>query len=260
MGRGEAQVFLQLRLALAFPFPLHKCQASGRAGRQADGSSSISRRLAPTCRRSLVSCLPLSLSLPFPLFWLTLFAASWRRAQAHFEVYEATAATAAARGIWIGGDKANFLNRLSWKFCSFSASSQLSWGGAELRRAELCGLSHIERQRRHLRKKNQRNDVKSSAVAVAVAVAIAWPKSKSKLSPSIIKTSQKYQYVYVCVCVFNCYLVHLVSQGLLSLSWRIFCPIQIRNMFQTFNKSQVKPFVANNKWGKQQKQQHKQLQ
>lgn len=59
----------------------------------------------------------------------------------------------------------------------------------------MCGLSHIERLERHLRNKNQRNDVKSSAVAVA----IAWPKSKSKLSPSIIKTSQK--FLYVCVCV-----------------------------------------------------------
>lgn len=66
-------------------------------------SSSISRRLAPTCRRSLVSCLPLSISLTLSLS-LTLFAASWRRAQAHFEVYEAAAAAAAmaaaaARGI-----------------------------------------------------------------------------------------------------------------------------------------------------------------
>lgn len=67
---GKAQVFLQLRLALAFPFPLHKClgkKAGSGRGREQGASSSISRRLAPTCRRSLVSCLPLPLRPSFSL-------------------------------------------------------------------------------------------------------------------------------------------------------------------------------------------------
>lgn len=78
-----AQVFLQLRLALAFPFPLHKCQAGKRAA-----VPSVAAWRPLVADHWFPACHFLSLSL-------TLFAASWRRAQAHFEVYEAAAAAAA---------------------------------------------------------------------------------------------------------------------------------------------------------------------
>lgn len=91
------QVFLQLRLALAFPFPLHKCQAGKGAA-----VPSVAAWRPLVADHWFPACLPLSISLTLSLS-LTLFAASWRRAQAHFEVYEAAAAAAAmaaaARGI-----------------------------------------------------------------------------------------------------------------------------------------------------------------
>lgn len=89
-----AQVFLQLRLALAFPFPLHKCQAGKGAA-----APSVAAWRPLVADHWFPACHLLSLSLSLSL---TLFAASWRRAQAHFEVYEAAAAAAmaaAARGI-----------------------------------------------------------------------------------------------------------------------------------------------------------------
>lgn len=84
---GKAQVFLQLRLALAFPFPLHKClgrqRERARAGSEQLHQSPLGAHLSP-----IIGFLPATFPPPLPSS-LSLFAATWRRAQAHFEVYEA---------------------------------------------------------------------------------------------------------------------------------------------------------------------------
>lgn len=89
--RWEHKFFFNFDLHLRFHF---RCTSGKQARGQQLHQSPLGAHLSP-----IIGFLPAtSLSLS-----LTLFAASWRRAQAHFEVYEAAAAAAAmaaaARGI-----------------------------------------------------------------------------------------------------------------------------------------------------------------
>lgn len=90
-GRWEHKLFFNFDLHLRFHF---RCTSAKQAREQQFHQSPLGAHLSP-----IIGFLPATFSL-FTLS-LTLFAASWRRAQAHFEVYEAAAAAmaAAARGI-----------------------------------------------------------------------------------------------------------------------------------------------------------------
>lgn len=93
-GRWEHKFFFNFDLHLRFHF---RCTSAKQAREQQFHQSPLGAHLSP-----IIGFLPATCSL-FPSHsLLTLFAASWRRAQAHFEVYEAAAAAAmaaAARGI-----------------------------------------------------------------------------------------------------------------------------------------------------------------